>query len=134
MIPAPCGYTGRPPHPRARTSHRPYYGRVWQAASWAEEGRPLVSTIATPVLARSSNAAALALIRLTNAASHLPYGSGETKGELPLRGQSEREALRGYCCAVSNGERTTLVVALQVCRFVSPRLISRGCNELESMG
>jgi hypothetical protein len=48
----------------------------------------------TPVLVRSSNAAALARIRLTNGAPHLPYGSGETKGELPLRGQSEREALR----------------------------------------
>jgi hypothetical protein len=28
----------------------------------------------------------------------------------------------------------TLVVALQVCRFVSPRLRSRWSNELESMG
>jgi hypothetical protein len=53
-----------------------------------------VSVSPTLVLARSSNAAALARIRLTNGASHLPYGSGETKGELPLRGQSEREALR----------------------------------------
>jgi hypothetical protein len=50
----------------------------------------------TLVLARSSNAAALARIRLTNGAKPLPYGSGETKGELPLRGQSEREALRSY--------------------------------------
>ncbi|HEX6108371.1 MAG TPA: hypothetical protein VFZ02_03075 [Ktedonobacteraceae bacterium] len=24
---------GRPPHPRARTSHRPYYGRAGQASS-----------------------------------------------------------------------------------------------------
>jgi hypothetical protein len=53
-----------------------------------------LSISSTLVLARSSNAAALARIRLTNAASQLPYGSGETKGELPLRGQSEREALR----------------------------------------
>jgi hypothetical protein len=48
---------------------------------------------------------ALALIRLTNGAKPLPYGSGETKGEQPLRGQSEREALRVYCCAVSRAGR-----------------------------
>jgi hypothetical protein len=81
----------------------------------------------TLVLVRSANAAALAQIRLTNVAKPLPYGSGETKGELPLRGQSEREALRvclstqlandathlptvrqaarKYCCAVSRAER-----------------------------
>jgi hypothetical protein len=34
------------------------------------------------------NAAAPALIRLTNAASQLPYGSGETKGVLVLRTQT----------------------------------------------
>ena len=38
----------------------------------------------------------LALIRLVNAAAPLPYGSGKTKGELPLCGQSEREALRWH--------------------------------------
>ncbi len=26
--------------PRARTSHRPYYGRAWQAASWHSRGTP----------------------------------------------------------------------------------------------
>ena len=35
---------------------------------------------------------ALARIRLTNAAAQLPYGSGETKGELLLRSQVERKA------------------------------------------
>ena len=44
------------------------------------------------VLTRSANAAALAPIRLTNAASQLPYGSGETKGVLLLRSQAERKA------------------------------------------
>jgi hypothetical protein len=44
------------------------------------------------VLTRSANAATLAPIRLTNAASQLPYGSGETRGVLLLRSQAEREA------------------------------------------
>ena len=88
----------------------------------------------TPVLVRSSNAAALARIRLTNGAPHLPYGSGETKGELPLRGQSEREALRvclstqlandathlptvrqaarKYCCAVRRDARKSVPTLL----------------------
>ncbi|HEX6108954.1 MAG TPA: hypothetical protein VFZ02_06025, partial [Ktedonobacteraceae bacterium] len=51
-----------------------------------------LSVLPTLVLARSSNAAALALIRLTNAAKPLPYGSGETKGELLLRSRVERKA------------------------------------------
>src|SRR6266851_4306422 len=42
--------TGRSPLPRARTSHRPYYGRAWQAASWAEEGLRLKSTTAMPLV------------------------------------------------------------------------------------
>ena len=41
---------------------------------------------------RLANAAALALIRLTNAAAQLPYGSSETKGVLLLRSQTERKA------------------------------------------
>src|SRR5712692_5471713 len=79
-----------------------------------------LSVLPKLVLARSSNAAALALIRLTNVASQLPYGSGETKGELPLRGQSERKAgscpfcqrrWRVYCCAVRQNERHCAVLA-----------------------
>src|SRR5260370_34973261 len=45
---------------------------------------------------RLANAAALALIRLTNAAAQLPYGSGETKGVLLLRSQTERKAASAY--------------------------------------
>src|ERR1700693_2704752 len=47
---------------------------------------------------RLANAASLALIRLTNAASQLPYGSGETKGELVLRthaSRKEKESILG---------------------------------------
>jgi len=33
-------FVARPaPLPRARTSHRPYYGRVWQGASWEQVRR-----------------------------------------------------------------------------------------------
>ncbi|HEY6286692.1 MAG TPA: hypothetical protein VIX20_13595 [Ktedonobacteraceae bacterium] len=42
-------------------------------------------------LTRLANAAALAPIRLTNAAAQLPYGSGKTKGVLLLRSQARRE-------------------------------------------
>jgi hypothetical protein len=45
----------------------------------------------------------------------------------------ESMSLRGSCLAVSSGTWTTLVVALQVCRFVSSRLISRWSKELELM-
>jgi hypothetical protein len=79
-----------------------------------------LSVLPTLVLARSSNATALALIRLTNGAKPLPYGSVETKGEHPLRGQAEREAgsctfcqrrWRVYCCAVRQNERHCAVLA-----------------------
>ncbi len=42
-------------------------------------------------LTRPANAAALAPIRLTNAAAQLPSGSGETQGELVLRTQAGRK-------------------------------------------
>ena len=45
---------------------------------------------ALTVLIRSTIAAALAPIRLANAAAQLPYGSGKTKGVLVLRTQVER--------------------------------------------
>ncbi|HEX6108983.1 MAG TPA: hypothetical protein VFZ02_06170 [Ktedonobacteraceae bacterium] len=74
----------------ANTGSCPFCQRRWRVYCCA------VRQNERQVLARSSNAAALALIRLTNVAKPLPYESGETKGELPLRGQSEQEALRIY--------------------------------------
>ena len=47
---------------------------------------PLQGESSAPI--RPANAAALALIRLTNAAAQLPCGSGETQGELVLRTQA----------------------------------------------
>jgi hypothetical protein len=72
----------------SRATHHPIarIGRRWH-----------LSISSTLVLARSANdagASTAAQSGRTKGTSHLPYGSGETKGELPLRGQSEREALR----------------------------------------
>ena len=64
--------TGRPPHPRARTSHRPSYGRAWQAASWAEEGLRLQSTTATP-LADSISIQSTPLARLLRDRLETPH-------------------------------------------------------------
>jgi hypothetical protein len=50
---------------------------------------PLQGESSAPI--RPANAAALALIRLTNAAAQLPCGSGETQGELVLRTQAGRK-------------------------------------------
>ena len=58
---------------------------------------------------RLANAAALALIRLTNAASQLPYGSGETKGVLLLRSQTERKA----ASATRSGKSQKMVGSLR---------------------
>jgi len=41
-----------------------------------------------PLDSQPANAAVPALIRLANAAAQLPYGSGETQGELLLRSQA----------------------------------------------
>ena len=52
-----------------------WLGNVLSQASKQHESAPI----------HPANAASLALIRLTNAAAQLPYGSGETKGEgVPL--------------------------------------------------
>jgi hypothetical protein len=73
------------------------------------------------VLARSANAAALAPIRLTNAASQLPYGSGETRGVLLLRSQAERKA----ASAAHSGEMKGEGISLHFINIVSP-----GCSNV----
>jgi adenosyl cobinamide kinase/adenosyl cobinamide phosphate guanylyltransferase len=55
-----------------------WLGNVLSQASKQHESAPI----------HPANAAALALIRLTNAAAQLPCGSGETQGELVLRTQA----------------------------------------------
>jgi hypothetical protein len=59
------------------------------ASTAAQSGRTKGTALFLPVRPTPH---ALARIRLTNAAAQLPYGSGETKGELLLRSQVERKA------------------------------------------
>src|SRR6266436_3483130 len=58
---------------------------------------------------RLANAAALALIRLTNATAQLPYGPGATKEVLLLRSQTERKA----ASATRSGKSQKMVGSLR---------------------